>query len=55
VTAILAYLIEYENKTLDEALNLVRGVRPIAAPNMGFLAQLMDLDKGLRKERRKSI
>jgi hypothetical protein len=22
---------------------------------MGFLAQLMDLDKGLRKERRKSI
>ena len=36
----IAYLIAEKQMNLKESLELVKGVRPVAAPNPGFMAQL---------------
>lgn len=48
VTVCCAYLIKYHNHSLESALELVREVRPIAAPNSGFLTALQDFEEQCR-------
>lgn len=47
---VLAYLMIYQGLALTEAIAAVRLSRDIA-PNSGFLAQLLQLELGLRTER----
>lgn len=37
VTLIVGYLMKYHKMTRDQALELIRKVRPIASPNYGFM------------------
>jgi len=50
VSICIAYLILYEEKTVAEALHILRTQRPIANPNEGFLLQLLALSE--RESRR---
>lgn len=43
VAVCCAYLMRFYEYSLDEALQLVRSVRPTASPNHGFMQQLMGL------------
>lgn len=43
VAVCCAYLMRFYEYSLDEALQLVRSVRPAASPNRGFMQQLMGL------------
>jgi predicted protein tyrosine phosphatase len=45
---ILAHLMAHEKMSLAEALNLLRTQRPFAYPNIGFMLQLMVLERRLR-------
>jgi len=45
-----AYLMRFYEYSLDEALQLVRSVRPTACPNHGFMQQLMDLSQRPSKD-----
>ncbi|EAS02295.1 tyrosine phosphatase (macronuclear) [Tetrahymena thermophila SB210] len=47
---VLAYLMKYQNKTLDEALNITKQARPVIQPNQNFLAQLKKYEELLKKE-----
>lgn len=40
VSAVIAYLIKFCNKTCKESLSLVKKSRPIVNPNIGFIDQL---------------
>lgn len=50
VTVIIAYLIFKEKMTYDEASDLVKRVRGIASPNIGFVIQLMLFYKRLYED-----
>lgn len=45
VAVCCAYLMRFYEYSLDEALQLVRSVRPAASPNRGFMQQLMGLSQ----------
>src|SRR6185312_7314475 len=45
---VLAYLIEYHDMTLKEALDVVRSKRNIVQPNHGFMRELFAYEKRLR-------
>ena len=47
----LAYLMREKSMGLWEALNLVRQRRPIVCPNIGFMRQLQDFEREIKKER----
>ncbi|KAL4439104.1 hypothetical protein ABPG74_008879 [Tetrahymena malaccensis] len=47
---VLAYLMKYQNKTLDEALNITKQARPVIQPNQNFLAQLKKYEELQKKE-----
>lgn len=44
-TIVLGYLMSRHDMSLEEALALLRGARPFANPNPGFVAQLRELEK----------
>lgn len=48
VTVCCAYLIKYHNHSVESALELIREVRPIAAPNSGFLMALQGFEEQCR-------
>lgn len=50
VTIVLAYLLIYQNMSLQESFLLVKSKRPNAGPNKGYMKQLGDLEKSLRGE-----
>jgi protein-tyrosine phosphatase len=50
VAVCCAYLMRFYEYSLDEALQLVRSVRPTACPNHGFMQQLMDLSQRPSKD-----
>lgn len=43
-----AYLMKYHNHTLASALDTIREVRPIAAPNSGFMRSLQEFERACR-------
>jgi len=45
-TIVLAYLMARSQKTLNEAFNLVKDQRPIVAPNLNFMGQLLEFEQG---------
>lgn len=45
-----AYLIKYYHLTLESALNIIREVRPIAAPNSGFIRSLQEFEQKCMQE-----
>lgn len=53
VTAIIGYLIQYENYSFKNALQLVKQKRIIANPNFGFIEQLKSLEKMKKKSSKK--
>ncbi|CAI5516785.1 unnamed protein product [Closterium sp. Naga37s-1] len=50
VTVVVAYLMARRAMTVDEALALVRGLRPEANPNAGFVQQLREWEAQLREQ-----
>ncbi|CAI5470908.1 unnamed protein product [Closterium sp. Yama58-4] len=50
VTVVVAYLMARRGMTVDEALTLVRGLRPEANPNAGFVQQLQEWEGQLREQ-----
>ena len=46
-TIVIAYLMKKHNLKFNEAYNKVRDLRPIIAPNLIFMSQLMDYDAKL--------
>ncbi|CAI7900335.1 unnamed protein product [Closterium sp. NIES-53] len=50
VTVVVAYLMARRAMTVDEALLLVRGLRPEANPNAGFVQQLREWEEQLREQ-----
>ena len=50
-TVVIAYLIRYDNKTLEEALISVKSQRCIAQPNLGFWKQLKEFETYIREGR----
>ncbi|KAL7568045.1 hypothetical protein ACA910_020765 [Epithemia clementina (nom. ined.)] len=51
-SVVLAYLIEYENMSLEDAYVLVKQRRPEIYPNDGFWAQLASYETKCRRQRR---
>jgi len=51
-TLCVAYFMKYHDMAMQEALQFVKTRRPIIAPNVGFLRQLRDFEKGLSEQRR---
>ncbi len=47
-TAVIAYLMQSEGMTYEEALDDVRSRRPIVSPNLGFSQQLREFETQLR-------
>lgn len=45
VSAVCAYLMEYERISLEKAITVIREVRPIAKPNPGFWEQLSSYER----------
>ena len=43
-TLVIAYLMKEYGKTMDDAYSMVRKKRPIIAPNLIFMSQLMDFE-----------
>lgn len=43
----LAYLMKYENMTLDQAYKHCKRIRPVVHPNIGFWRQLIDFERRL--------
>lgn len=52
VTVVLAYLMICRDCNLDTALAIVTSARPIARPNLGFMAHLRATDLRIRQLRR---
>ncbi|CAF1063816.1 unnamed protein product [Rotaria magnacalcarata] len=48
---VLAYLIRYNNLSLEKAYEYLLEKRPIAAPNCGFLIQLIRYEKEIKKSK----
>ncbi|KAM7485642.1 hypothetical protein LguiA_001651 [Lonicera macranthoides] len=48
VTIVVAYLMKKHGMTLSAALEHVKSKRPIAAPNTGFMLQLLNFEKSLQ-------
>lgn len=48
-TILVAYLIQHERMTLQEAFQLVKEARPVMAPNAGFVQQLIDLEVAIHQ------
>jgi hypothetical protein len=46
---VIAYLMKKLNLTMNEAYNRVKEIRPIVAPNLVFMSQLMDYEEILAK------
>jgi hypothetical protein len=44
---VIAYLMKKLNLTMNEAYNKVKEIRPIVAPNLVFMSQLMDYEEML--------
>lgn len=44
-SAIIAYLIKYQNMNVETGINVLKKVRPIACPNQGFINQLKIFQK----------
>jgi len=44
-TIVLAYLMARSQKSLTEAFNLVKELRPIIAPNLNFMGQLLEFEQ----------
>lgn len=53
-TIAIAYVMVSEGWSLDEAMRRLRTVRPIVAPNSGFIESLERLERRLLRERSKS-
>jgi protein-tyrosine phosphatase len=49
-TIVLAYLMQFHDLSLDEAITTVRSRRPIVQPNVGFMAQLRAWEAELRQK-----
>ncbi|XP_010251080.1 PREDICTED: dual specificity protein phosphatase 1-like [Nelumbo nucifera] len=50
VTVVVAYLMKKHHMCLSQALDYVKSKRPQAAPNPGFMLQLLNFEKSLRGE-----
>lgn len=50
-STVIAHLMVYEKLSLIESIRKLRKARPIVLPNIGFLVQLMRLERGLNKYR----
>ncbi|KAK4478022.1 hypothetical protein RD792_017287 [Penstemon davidsonii] len=48
VTIIVAYLMFKNGMSLSEAMEHVKGKRPVVSPNSGFMLQLADYERYLR-------
>ncbi|KAI4345571.1 hypothetical protein L6164_012679 [Bauhinia variegata] len=48
VTIVVAYLMKTRRMTLTQALQHVKSIRPVAAPNPGFMSQLEAFEKSLQ-------
>ncbi|XP_021688953.1 dual specificity protein phosphatase 1 isoform X2 [Hevea brasiliensis] len=48
VTIVVAYLMKKHGMSVSQALEYVRNRRPQAAPNSGFISQLLDFEKSLQ-------
>ena len=48
-TVCIAYLMQQQKLTVDEAYKFVQSKRPIISPNLGFMGQLMAFQKSLQK------
>ncbi|CAH8314339.1 unnamed protein product [Eruca vesicaria subsp. sativa] len=48
VTIVVAYLMKKHGMSLNQALEHVKSIRPVACPNAGFIKQLQDLEKSLQ-------
>ena len=55
VSIVIAYIMNTQNKTFQDALNYVRSRRPQADPNFGFCCQLMQYEQELKKNNDKNI
>jgi protein-tyrosine phosphatase len=49
-SCVLAYLMKEKKMPFWEALNLVRQRRPIVCPNVGFMRQLQEYERELKRE-----
>ena len=54
-TIILSYLIKFENFNLKDAMNFVRKKRNIVFPNVGFVYQLIEYEKKIKKIEKSSL
>lgn len=52
---VIGYLMKSQRRTLQEAYHVVRRVRPIIAPNDGFITQLMEYEKKLFQVKQTSL
>ena len=48
-TIVIAYLMKTKNLSYSKSLDFVREKRPIVDPNLGFIVQLMDYEKKLKR------
>lgn len=51
VTIVMSYLMKHRNKTVDEALELIRENRKDVMSNTGFMEQLREYEKVIRSDR----
>ncbi|XP_071502995.1 dual specificity protein phosphatase 10-like [Diadema antillarum] len=47
-TITIAYVMKYMNQSMTQAYQFVKNKRPIIAPNLGFVGQLMEFEQGLK-------
>jgi protein-tyrosine phosphatase len=50
VSAIIMYLINYQNMTYEESLEHIKKTRPIAKPNSSYIKQLIEYQRKKSKE-----
>jgi len=48
-TVVIAYVMKHMNLAMAQAYQFVKSKRPIIAPNLGFVGQLMEFEQGLNK------
>ena len=48
-TVVIAYAMVHKNMAFKDAFDMVKEIRPVASPNAGFIAQLMEWERQLKE------